>query len=67
MVTIEGLADVQSELELWLARAGSYRALGEELGIDYVYLHKVIHGKKPPSARLLDLLGFERVVEYRRA
>jgi len=48
-------------------RPKSYRKLGEELGIDPSYLHRIANGAHASQA-VLDKLGLERVVivKYRR-
>ena len=51
---------------LRLAGEYTYRGLGETYGLPASYLHDVAHGKRPASDKLLELLGLERVVTYRR-
>ena len=46
--------------------AQTYRALADELGFPASYLHEVVHGQRPASDNLLDALGYERIVTYRR-
>lgn len=45
--------------------AGSVQALADKLGFSPQYLYDVRRGK-PPSPKLLQKLGLEKVVEYRR-
>jgi len=61
----------QIEIALRMGKIGprhkSYRKLGEELGIDPSYLHRIANGAHASQA-VLDKLGLERVVivKYRR-
>lgn len=40
-------------------------ALANEMGISDQYLSEILRQKRPPSERILDFLGLERVVTYR--
>lgn len=48
-------------------RAGSQKALADELGVSDTYLSDVINGRKEPGDAILVPLGWERIVTYRRA
>lgn len=48
-------------------RAGSQKALADELGVSDTYLSDVLNGRKEPGEAILIPLGLERVVTYRRA
>ena len=49
-----------------LADKHGIRGAARELGMDAGNLHKIIQGTKPISPQLLEALGLERVVTYRR-
>lgn len=40
-------------------------ALADEMGISDQYLSEILRQKRPPSERILEFLGLERVVTYR--
>ncbi len=46
--------------------AGSQKDLAEKLGVSAAYLSDVLQGKREPAGKLLDALGVERVVTYRK-
>jgi transcriptional regulator with XRE-family HTH domain len=47
-------------------KAGSQARLAAELGISTGYLNDVMTGRKEPGKGILEPLGLERVVSYRR-
>lgn len=47
-------------------KAGSQKALAESLNVTEPYLSAVIIGRNEPGPAILDPLGLERVVSYRR-
>jgi hypothetical protein len=49
-----------------LANQYTWRGLAETWDLPASYLHDVAHGKRPASDRVLELLGLERVVSYRK-
>jgi len=51
---------------LALAKTYTWREMGETFGLPASYLHDVAHGKRPASDKVLEQLGLERVVTYRR-
>jgi hypothetical protein len=60
----------QSSVVAMLARsvhaAGSLRAWGAENSIDHTWVFRVLTGEKPPAGKILDALGVEVVITYRR-
>lgn len=46
--------------------AGSQKAAARLLGVSETYISDVIRGRKEPGPSILDPLGLERVVTYRR-
>ena len=57
------LADRVAQL---VAQHGSYRAAGKALGMNHVYLYRIAHSKRGPSADALAKMGLEKIVIYRR-
>ena len=57
---------LENELQRRRKRAGSWRKLANEIGTDHAYLYRVSKGEKQPGDTLLEALGLERVVTYRR-
>lgn len=47
-------------------KAGSQAALAAELGVSPAYIHDVLKGKREPGKGILEPLGLERIVTYRR-
>ena len=47
-------------------KAGSQTAWATERGIATAYVSDVLKGRREPGAKLLDALGIERIVTYRR-
>ena len=45
---------------------GSQKALAAKLGVSAPYLGDVLNGRKEPGPAILEPLGLERVVSYRR-
>jgi hypothetical protein len=60
---------VLKRLEDQVWAAGGLRAWGRGHGFSASFISDVLHGRQPPSKRLLGVLGFERVrsVSYREA
>ena len=54
-------------LQRKVQRAGTQAALAEELGVTAVYLGDVLLGKREPGPKLLNALGFRRVITYVKA
>lgn len=46
--------------------AGSQRKLAEQWRVSPSYITDLIHGLRDPGTKILEALGFERVVEYRK-
>jgi transcriptional regulator with XRE-family HTH domain len=57
--------EVRDLLRQEVQKAGSQRALAEQLGVSQPFLNDVLKGNREPSAKLLEPLGLVRVVEYR--
>lgn len=53
------------ELREMVSRA-TQKAVADQLGFSQQYLSDVLHGRKEPGAKILDALGLERVITYRR-
>ena len=49
-----------------LVGSGSKTAAAERLGVSDQYLGDIIRGKRAPGRKVLQALGLERVVTYRR-
>jgi len=47
-------------------RTTSQRQLAAQLGISASFMGDIVQGRRPPSDRVIDALGLERVVIYRR-
>ena len=45
---------------------GSQADAAREFGVSNSFLSEVLRGKRPPTGKLLDLLGLVRVVSYKR-
>ena len=60
----------QAELTLWLNRElmryGTVKNFATYLSLHPRTLRKILEGKKPPTRKLLDKVGFEATVRYRR-
>lgn len=48
-----------------VAEHGTQRKYAESLGVSEAYLSDILNGRREPGKRLLDAVGFERVVLYR--
>jgi hypothetical protein len=60
---------VLAVLENKVRCVGSQTAAAKACGVSVVFLHLVLHRKRPPSAKILRWIGFERVMpveQYRR-
>ena len=49
-----------------VAKLGGIRASGRKWGLSPPYIGDVVRGRRPPSARLLAKVGWERVTTLRR-
>jgi predicted DNA-binding protein (UPF0251 family) len=59
--------DVLGELRMYCSRFTTQEEAAQSLGISRVFLWRVMNGKKPPSAKLLEKLGyFKTVVQQER-
>lgn len=47
-----------------VAEVGSQEALAARCGVSGAYLSYVLNGQRPPSKKILDALGYRRVVLY---
>jgi transcriptional regulator with XRE-family HTH domain len=47
-------------------RTNTQQGLAKELGLSPQFLSDIVTGRRPPSIKLLEALGLERVVTYRR-
>jgi len=47
-------------------KAGGQRAYAEQVGVSPELVRLVLVGRREPAGRILDALGLERVVTYRR-
>ena len=57
--------NVKSEIEKRLTKATA-TDIAQQIGVSKQFLSLVRHGKRLPSKPILDWLGLERVVSYRR-
>lgn len=60
------LTDVLTLLETEFQLAGSAAVWARSKGLAPGYVSDVIHGRKEPGKKILDALGLERVITYRR-
>ena len=60
------LDDVRELLRQECERAGSQVAWAKAHGMAAAYVSDVIHGRRDPGGKLLDALGLDRVVTYRK-
>ena len=44
----------------------SYREAGRALGVSYMFVYDVLHGRRAPGPKLLKALGIERTVKVTR-
>lgn len=44
----------------------SLTVFAKEIGVSLVYLWDVVHGNRNPTGKILDYLGVEKVITYRR-
>lgn len=59
-------AKVRGILALEIAKAGTALAFANKHGIAPSYVSETLRGRKEPAKKVLDALGLERVVSYRR-
>lgn len=60
------LQDIVSLLERKALAPGGQQAVARTLGISSAYLSDIIGGKRQPGKKVLNALGLECVVTYRR-
>jgi transcriptional regulator with XRE-family HTH domain len=58
--------DVIAAIRKAADEAGTQKALAARLGVSDSYLADVLNGRKDPGEAILEPLGLERVVTYRR-
>lgn len=46
--------------------AGSQKAFAERVGVSAQFLHDVLRDRRNANAEILDAIGYERVVTYRK-
>lgn len=63
--TVAG-AEIRNQLDLAIRLAGGQRQWGRQHGFSAQYLSTVLAGKEGPSDRLLECLGYRKVVIYMR-
>lgn len=63
---IVSLAVVYDALRVAITDAGSQAAFAEQLGISAPYVSQLVNAQKPIPAAIVDALGFEQAVVYRR-
>lgn len=59
-------SELLQHLRRLIDEAGTQKDLAVKLGVSPTYLGDVLLGRKEPGKKLLDALGFERVVIYRK-
>ena len=57
---------VRDELREESEYEGSQRALARLIGVSPSFLNDILLGKREPVGKVLEFLGYERVVTYRR-
>jgi hypothetical protein len=60
------MKDIRPMLRRMASRLGTQTALAYQLGIHPAYLNDVLNGRRDPGPAILEPLGYERVVIYRR-
>lgn len=58
--------DIITEIRRAATKAGTQKALAARLGVSESYIADILNGRKDPGESVLEPLGFERVVTYRR-
>lgn len=66
MSDVMTLEQVREELRSMLACWGEQKQLALQMGVSPSFLNGILQGRKVPSDKILDHLGLERVVLYRR-
>ena len=63
-----GMDESQVVALVWRAteKEGTQKALADKIGVDPSFLHDVLFLKRAPTGKVLDYLGLERVVIYRK-
>lgn len=57
-------AALKDALSIRVKACGSQRTLAREIGVSEPYLSDVLNGRREPGAKLLEGLGYRRVVVY---
>lgn len=57
---------VRNELREEAEYEGSQRALARLIGVSPTLLNDILLSKREPSGKVLEFLGYERVITYRR-
>lgn len=60
------ITDIIEAIHAEILRAGSVRALGDEWGICFSHIYRVVRRQQNPSPSILKRLGIERATVYRR-
>lgn len=63
MITRDELIDL---IRVAVKSAGSQRALARQWEVAPAYITDLLHGLRDPGPKILDALGYERVVLYQR-
>lgn len=60
------ITDLQVELRRRCDAAGSMRAFSRQIGVSVELIRLILAGRRRPAGKVLDALGYERTVDYRR-
>ena len=63
MITHDELIDL---IRVAVKAAGSQRALARQWSVAPAYITDLLHGLRDPGPKILDALGYERVVFYQK-
>lgn len=58
--------DVRAMLRRKAIKAGSYEHLSREINVSNTYISNVVNGVQNPGPAILQALGFEKIVLYRK-
>jgi len=58
--------DPRAELDKAIKRLGSQTAVAEMAGVSIAYINDIKQGRRDPGKSVLDALGLEKVVTYKR-
>lgn len=64
---IEGMAQVKAALAAACKFGGGQKRWAEEHGISQTYVNDMLRGSKPISHEVSTMLGYERVLVFRKA